>query len=996
MKIQYRITSFLLLCTLLLGCVTIPTFAIIPSTIKNESTSDALTEYGLDIMANGVISPDELSDGYVDSVDIVHASSLIEGEDKFGFDYILNADERIIGITENNNYYLGLKGKTAAHNNSAYFDVRTSYNSATNLLNHLDSREGKKSIVISVDLKFNYEITQSINLLNVMSYVQKTNDSTTSASDLKAMQLNLVKISPEGYLMYRNGEVSSGTSYITTSAQLNSEDFSTVAVHIRPEAGDFGLYDLYVNGLIIEKDIRLLTENESEKATWTINDITAKGAKSFLVGIVRYVNFYKENEILSIDGDEEKVILNIDNPKVYFSEKYVECAEHKFKQIHVHDFIKEEFSDAFICHCGEALERTVAIDADKNGLCDGCGIKVLDKNGNGIISPDNLNEYINETNILYSSVLSAADAPKYGFTTFNDASERFVQVTDGNNFYLSLKGKEANNHNATNFNYQTVYGGSTQNFYNNFTNRDDKSFVISMDIKLHDKLSNRLTLLNLTNWSKKASVDANPTAYSDLTNWSLDLLFVSKDGNIVYRDGSTGKNGTISDKSYNLLGEDFRTVSVHIRPEDGEYGLYDIYVDGKSVVKDIQFFTETENALTKWTIEGKTSNGAKSFLPGRIIFFSGLGKGTTLYSDTTKDAETILYSIDNPKIYFSENYVECVQHEFIKISHVHNESNGKMIDTYACHCGEMQDVILPMDSDTNCLCDGCNEEVVTVIARQVFLDDLIGLKIYVSINKKFLSNPDNKAIFTVDGEVKEIFLKDVVPNSNGLHEFEIQLTSIQMAQEVSLAFEIEGVLGEAYTTSVKNYAETLINDENQTEKTRVLAKALLNYGAGAQEYFAVKNEDETLDDTLANAGLSEADKAVEALTAADLAAYKFYATGMTDDVQFTGATLTFSSKTYMKVYFKASADATVTVNGKTYAKTEDNGQYYVTVTAATPAEAMTAFAFVITDGDTTASSNISIFTAVHAGLANSSTDANLVALITAYARYCQLADAYIA
>ena len=140
----------------------------------------------------------------------------------------------------------------------------------------------------------------------------------------------------------------------------------------------------------------------------------------------------------------------------------------------------------------------------------------------------------------------------------------------------------------------------------------------------------------------------------------------------------------------------------------------------------------------------------------------------------------------------------------------------------------------------------------------------------------------------------------------------------------------------------------------------------------------------------------DADKVVAKLTATDLKAYEFSSDGMTSDLKFTGATLTFSSKTFMKVYFKASADATVTVNGKTYAKIADNGQYYVTVTAATPAEAMNSLKFVITDGNITISADISVFTAVHAALSNCSYDTELVNLVTAYARYCEIAKAYVA
>ena len=272
-----------------------------------------------------------------------------------------------------------------------------------------------------------------------------------------------------------------------------------------------------------------------------------------------------------------------------------------------------------------------------------------------------------------------------------------------------------------------------------------------------------------------------------------------------------------------------------------------------------------------------------------------------------------------------------------------------------------------------------------VVAKSVSLGELIDMNVYI----KLLGTKDVIATLACGNESRTFDTAMLVCDSEGRYKLSLPLTSILMAENVTLRID-----GGIYTTSVKEYAEALIASD-ESNALKALATALLNYGAAAQEYFAIKNNASTLDDLLANEGLSDIDKLVEMLTPEDLAAYKFSAEGMTEQVKFISATLIFSSKTEMKVYFNASSNAIVTVNGKVYEKIAYDEQYYVMVTAETPIEAMRAFEFVITDGETVASAEISVFTAIHAALSNMTGGTKIASLVTAYARYCEYADAYV-
>ena len=355
----------------------------------------------------------------------------------------------------------------------------------------------------------------------------------------------------------------------------------------------------------------------------------------------------------------------------------------------------------------------------------------------------------------------------------------------------------------------------------------------------------------------------------------------------------------------------------------------------------------------------KGINGAKDFAAGIIRF-------PQLHS-STKD----LIAIDNVKIYYSDVNYECA----------HNYVN----DT-CTWCGKVEHVTH---------CDICDGEVLSagaaVVGKSVSLGELIDMNVYMALNARLAGTEDAKVVLTAGDRTAEYALKDAVKTADGKYKFSIALRSIDMAKDVVVS--IVGEEATTYTTSIKAYAEGLI-DITDNAKEAALAKALLNYGAYAQTYFAEKNGDENLLKLLANDGLSASDKALAAIPEGALDAYAFVTEGATEDVALTSMALILSSKTYVKVYFTASEAATVTVNGQKLTKTAEGDEYYVIFTVANPADADRAANIVVTDGNTVASASISALTAVANGVGN--TTAKLSNLLAAYYAFYECAEAYVA
>jgi hypothetical protein len=214
-----------------------------------------------------------------------------------------------------------------------------------------------------------------------------------------------------------------------------------------------------------------------------------------------------------------------------------------------------------------------------------------------------------------------------------------------------------------------------------------------------------------------------------------------------------------------------------------------------------------------------------------------------------------------------------------------------------------------------------------------------------------------------------------------------------MAEDVKV--QVAGETSAVYTTSVKEYAEELIaTSENEYAVT--LAKAMLNYGAASQNYFAGKNGNaDTLNDILANAGLSREDQIIPDVTAMPGFQRLMFSPYSSEGVTFTAATIMFSSKTHIKVYFTASEHAKVTVDGKNVTPIKDGEEYYITFTVDSPANMMYPTSVAISDGEEFAYCDFSAGLLVKVGV-EVNVSAELTALLKAYAYYGMCAQDYLA
>ncbi|MBR2466220.1 MAG: hypothetical protein IKB38_04745 [Clostridia bacterium] len=584
-----------------------------------------------------------------------------------------------------------------------------------------------------------------------------------------------------------------------------------------------------------------------------------------------------------------------------------------------------------------------------DNVCEWCG-KAFGVHTHGInstITPDKLSGVVAGEDLVY-----ACDFDDFTITAngnYNVGGDNgvimngggtFKTVTQDGNTYIKQGAMAADGIAADGYFQITNIGKNTVANVNSLIANSDKSvnasYVISFDYaKLEAGRTHRII----------SEIRTYTGAGNTNLAWS-DVLLTDSAGYLNYSDGGV----LVQYQAVQFEVGRFYNIVFHHTPKTNSY---DVYIDGELVLDDIKALSDDVYALLYDGI----------FMPGYV-------RGDSKHN---KWGGADLYALDNVKMYYSDTNLECA-HSYT--------------DSFACDwCGAEAE----LDFCNTCG-GGILSEGAAVVSKSVSLGETIDINVYMKLAKTLLVNEEAKIVLECGDKKAEYALKDVLAEENGLYKFTIELTSIRMTAPVKVT--VVGESSNVYVTSVQDYANDLIEiSENESEIA--LAKALLNFGAAAQEYFAVRNADDALDDVLANEGLDAADKEVPELTAADLADYKFSANGMTADVQYTGATLTFSSKTYLKVYFTASADATVTVNGKAYTKVSDGEGYYVALSASTPQKAMTAFEIVITDGDAVASADISVFTAIHAALANETTDSKLVSLITAYARYCQLTSAYL-
>lgn len=220
----------------------------------------------------------------------------------------------------------------------------------------------------------------------------------------------------------------------------------------------------------------------------------------------------------------------------------------------------------------------------------------------------------------------------------------------------------------------------------------------------------------------------------------------------------------------------------------------------------------------------------------------------------------------------------------------------------------------------------------TISGNSATVSGDITLNSYINIDESISSDKDAKIVTVLpNGTTEETAI------SNVLTSYGCKLSADIPAKDMTadVTYQVVGgdkkILGEV-TTSVAEYAQNLINstDASITSEQKSFAKAMLNYGGYAQEYFG-KNTD-----NLANAVLSASDKSLTSVTSSTLTTFKASQSGSISGIKYCGSCLILEGTTKINHYFKLAdgqniGDYTFTINGSSVA-TEKDGDFYVITT----------------------------------------------------------------
>ena len=685
------------------------------------------------------------------------------------------------------------------------------------------------------------------------------------------------------------------------------------------------------------------------------------------------------------NGESKAQVYTIDNIMVYYADEYKgTLVDHSYTEQHSHDFTNPTMAVTYVCaYCdGKRVTTDVAIDADGDNICDVCEGK-LPESSNGCtheyvmshthdveslankvyyscklcdlkVDPNvtvAMTVYSSKNNSgripsvseivggLADEVKFATDFPVAGnlqgiVRGGNSQYVEKVQTDDDKNYFLRYVKSSKTGYAQINLFDSTDTTTVTKN---NFESYKGKTYTLTFNFRVETTYAETIDIA-LVQFISRLGENFG-------SNLTVTPLHMTSELKLLYNDGKDGKKET----GVTFTKGEWYTISVQHTPKTNEF---DVYVNGECVKKDAVALSDDAKAKLNWTASGYTVT-PEDFMPALVRFANFAPKANA-------------FCLDDIKMYYDDDYLEC---------------KHKYTDSAVCDwCGK---------TETFTHCDLCDGEVISenaaIVGRSATLGELIDMNVYV----KLANENKPTATLTCENKSASFDLSTLTPEVNGTYKLSLPLNSIYMAKDVTLE------IGDgAYTTSIKEYAEELLRiSTNDSEKA--LVKALLNYGAAAQEYFAVKNADETLDDVLANAGLSDGDKDVKQYTAYELIEYRFTATGTTDKVRFNGASFVLSAKTYMKIYFSASESATVEVDGESYSKIQEGDEYYVLLTIPAPAKASDGFGIKIKDGAVEATTKIAVHTALEAALYDTTTDAGLIKVLNAYVNYCDFAGKYV-
>ena len=243
----------------------------------------------------------------------------------------------------------------------------------------------------------------------------------------------------------------------------------------------------------------------------------------------------------------------------------------------------------------------------------------------------------------------------------------------------------------------------------------------------------------------------------------------------------------------------------------------------------------------------------------------------------------------------------------------------------------------------------CNYTVLgesTVKSWNLSLGDCIGMNFRVKLDDSLVDQTVIE-LSTADTFLTYPAAQAVQDEQTGEYCVSISLAAAQMTETVTLRLLADGNAYETKTYSVREYVDYILSDANGfDEKTKLLVRDMLHYGAAAQTYFGYNTEN------LANAGISAGEEAQvpeTAQTAMEIS-------GNADGIVFYGASMLFQSKTALRFYFRTEEDIAkyiFRVGESVCQPVEKDGLFYVEVTNIVPQDMDSMLYVTVTDSTDT-------------------------------------------
>ncbi len=384
----------------------------------------------------------------------------------------------------------------------------------------------------------------------------------------------------------------------------------------------------------------------------------------------------------------------------------------------------------------------------------------------------------------------------------------------------------------------------------------------------------------------------------------LTLTTTLNSGKFVPGEATGSKTHLLADKNLPVwtLGKDGDSFTLKA---DGGYLAYKSSTDFK--------FAED---VASWTI----SEGTDGF---RITSASTTTRGILYFTDTGKFGA---YATSNANK--EGYYADLVIFKYVE---------GAVLPHY--------DNSIPMDN----ICDGCGCFITpaALITRSISLNGNIAVNFYMSLSDEVSSDENAYMLFSQEGkEDRKVYIKDCVEKQvrgKDAYIFSCEVSAKEMTDTITAQFFYgDGCSTEAYTYSVKTYADNQRANLSDNEALMNLLDAMLRYGAASQLQFDYHTE------RLADADLEKTD-----YTDVIIKDYPLDLPQGTDLVNFAGASLLLKSETTLRYFFQVDASVenlTITYNGTPLEILSRNGLYYVDVKNISAPDLDMSFTIIVNDG----------------------------------------------